>query len=75
MFTPEAESRIATLRQLGQQRKLTREETKEVLQLIRQDRVSAAHVSAASKAKKSTVSGADVLSKLQAALALLPAKK
>lgn len=74
MFTPETESRLASLRQLGQQRKLTREETREVLELIRKDRVSAASVSAASKAKKSTVSGADVLAKLQSALANLPAK-
>jgi hypothetical protein len=44
------------------------EESREVIALIRQDRVTASGVSAASKAKKAPVDGSAVLAKLIAAM-------
>ena len=52
---------------------MTAEESREVIALIRQDRVTASAVSAKSKASKAPIDGNAVLAKLQANLAALRA--
>jgi hypothetical protein len=68
MYSPDTVARLDALRALAQQRDLTVEESREVISLIRQDRVTASGVSAASKAKKAPVDGAAVLAKLMASM-------
>lgn len=68
MYSPDTIARLDNLRALAQQRDLTTEEAREVIALIRQDRVTASGVSAAAKAKKTPVDGSAVLAKLMAAM-------
>lgn len=69
MLSPESISRLEILRQKALTSDLTSEEEREVVTIIREGRIAAATVSAKSRAAKTPVSGADVLAKLQAALA------
>jgi anthranilate phosphoribosyltransferase len=68
MYSSDTTARLDYFRGLAQQRDLTAEESREVIALIRQDRVTASTVSAASKAKKAPVDGSAVLAKLMAAM-------
>lgn len=68
MYSPETVARLDELRALAQTRDLTTAEQREVIQLIRQDRVTASSVSAKSKAKATPVDGAALLAKLMAGL-------
>jgi hypothetical protein len=73
MYSAETTARLDHFRSLAQQRDLTAEESREVIALIRQDRVTASAVSAKSKASKAPIDGNAVLAKLQANLAALRA--
>ena len=66
----DTETRLAELRAIAQQRRLTDDEAKEAVQLVRGDRISAAYASANSGAKKAAskkVSPEEALAKLMAA--------
>lgn len=56
--------RLDQLRDAAQNRDLTAEEEKEVISLVRQDRVSAAYISKASKAKTAPIDGKSLLANL-----------
>jgi len=64
-MSPEVMQRINELRSLSLARELTTEEYREGIRLMREDRVSAAQVSAKSRAKKAPVDTEDLLSKLE----------
>jgi hypothetical protein len=70
MLSPEAQARLATLRQKARDNTLTKEECAEAIAMMRQERVAASATSAASKARKSTaaakknVNSDDLLSEL-----------
>lgn len=70
MYSSETESRLAQLQAIAQQRDLTSEEEKEAIKLIREDRVSAAYASKASKEKKTPADGNAVLAKLKEQMGL-----
>lgn len=66
-MTPEAESRIASLRREATTRELTLDEMREVIRLLREGRLSAHHASATarkSKAKADIPSANDLLGDL-----------
>ena len=67
MYTAATLNRIDELRAISCNRKLTMEESFEVLNLVRQGRVSASYASAGAKAKKAAAAprdGAAILDKL-----------
>lgn len=51
--SPEAQAKIQLWRQKSREGKLTQEEMREVIQVLRQDRLAAAATSAASRERKS----------------------
>jgi|CXWK01.1.fsa_nt_gi hypothetical protein len=70
MYPVATEARIEELRHAAQVRELTIEESREVIRLIRQERVSASAASAGTRAKKAASAPIDVealMAKLKAA--------
>lgn len=71
MYTPEAVARIDQLRAISLTRKLTPEEQKEALSIIRADRVGAHYASSGAKAKtaaKAPADGASILAAMMQAV-------
>lgn len=66
-LSPEMQSKVQLWRQKAREGTLTVEERREAIQLLRQDRVGAAQISAASRAKKAPkapVNADDLLNEL-----------
>ena len=67
MYTTETVNRIDELRAVSRSRKLTMEESQEVIKLVRGERIGASYASAGSKAKKAAAAprdGAAILARL-----------
>lgn len=67
-LSPETQAKVQLWRQKAREGTLSQEERREAIQLLRQDRIGAAQVSTASRAKKASkapINADDLLSELE----------